>query len=94
MNDLQYIPGTHTLVNSISTLTPCAIWLGDVMIHAQTLQLVLVVVTSDTQVECIDYADYGGPLCVFELDYFLESFRWIRNSSILYACWSSPGVNW
>jgi hypothetical protein len=90
----QYIPGTQQLVNGVGTLNPCAIWLGDVMIHAQTLQLVLVVVASDTQVECVDYADYTGPLCVFELDCFLESFRWIRNSAILYACWQSPGVPW
>ena len=68
--------------------------LGDVMYNPITAQCVDIVVITSTSVEYKLRSDYTGPLGVSDYDTFVSTYKWIRNSPVLYKCWLEPGVQW
>ena len=75
---------TTVFTHSVTVVHP-----GDVMLNHSTGHLVDVVLVSDTIVQYRDRANYSGPLGSHDLQDFVHSYSWVRNSPVLLSCWQS-----
>jgi len=73
--------------NGIHSHKVTAVRPGDVMRHAELDQTVDVIGVKGNWVEFVDRQAFNS-LRYLEEDVFVEAFRWVRNSPVIYSTWA------